>query len=124
MKAKKGSLKWVPAMPIVKQDNVISSRAREAGEIGFKPTYEKAYIFFDFLNMLLNVRFQDEENMYFILSNEYLRMWQNERTDYEREVYSKQDTESDSKMIKRRFVQRFVKYPDKGIYLPPLTLKM
>lgn len=110
-------------MPIVKQDNLVSSRAREAGEIGFKPTYEKAH-FFLFSKHVLHVRFQDEENMYFILSNEYLRMWQNERSDYEREVYSKQDTESDSKTIKRRFVQHFVKYPDKGIYLPPLTLKM
>lgn len=64
------------------------------------------------------------DNMKYIMSFEYLRIWMKERDAYDREIYSKMETESDSKGIKRRFVQRYAKIRDTGLVLPPITLKM
>ncbi|XP_030768268.1 uncharacterized protein LOC115891830 [Sitophilus oryzae] len=97
------SLKWSPAQPFKKSDNIISSKAREKGDYGFAPSY------------LLEPR----ENMIFLMSNEYMRMWFNERGKYEKDTYSKEEIIKEESKIKRRFVQRMMTYrqPSKNFFL-------
>ncbi|KAF2898973.1 hypothetical protein ILUMI_07200 [Ignelater luminosus] len=107
---KKQGLKWTPAVPLRRPDNIISSKVRENGEKGFIPSYEN----------------EPKINMNFIMSHEYLRIWLKERTVYEIDTYSKQDVEAGAGDIKRRFVQRYMsKSRNKGKerILPPIKLK-
>ncbi|KAL1513308.1 hypothetical protein ABEB36_002730 [Hypothenemus hampei] len=94
------ALKWSPAQPHKKSDNIISSTARETGDlIGFIPSYLKEPI----------------EDMRFIMSNEYMRKWFKEREIYEKNTYSKIEIIKGESKIKRRYVQRMMTYkkPDK-----------
>ncbi|CAG9764614.1 unnamed protein product [Ceutorhynchus assimilis] len=88
------SIKWSPAKPQKRPDNIISSKARESGNSGFKPSY------------LVEKR----ENMKFIMSNEYMRIWFDERKRYETETYSREQIIKEESKIKRRFVQRMMTY--------------
>lgn len=119
--------KWTPAVPIRKYDNIMSSGARERGESGFIPSFEKVSqkIWPQFWVEWRGIFLQDKvDNMKYIMSFEYLRIWIKERDAYNREIYSKMETDSDSKGIKRRFVQRYTKRRDTGLVLPPITSKM
>uniref|UniRef100_A0AAR5Q379 Uncharacterized protein n=1 Tax=Dendroctonus ponderosae TaxID=77166 RepID=A0AAR5Q379_DENPD len=89
------SLKWAPAQPQRRLDNIISSKARENGDlIGFVPTYLA----------------EPMEKMHFIMSNEYMRKWFKERGAYEKDTYSKEQIIREESRIKRRFVQRMMTY--------------
>ncbi|KAB0797940.1 hypothetical protein PPYR_08933 [Photinus pyralis] len=90
---KKNQIKWTPATPVRRTDCIISSKARENNEIGFIPSYEK----------------EPTENMYFILSHEYFRIWLKERSQYELDTYSKLEVEAGGSDIKRRYVQRYIR---------------
>ncbi|KAK4880365.1 hypothetical protein RN001_008511 [Aquatica leii] len=105
---KKGAIKWIKAEALRRPDGIISSKCRENNEHGFTPTYER----------------EKRENMNFIMSNEYMRIWLKERKIYEIDTYSKYEVESDAGDIKRRFVQRFMKPKPTSIrVMPIITLK-
>lgn len=40
----KGFKGWSPAAPVRPRDNIVSSQAKEKGETGFIPTYEKVSV--------------------------------------------------------------------------------
>lgn len=48
--------------------------------------------------------------MRFIISNEYMRKWFNERATYEKNTYSRENIIKEESKIKRRFVQRMMTY--------------
>ncbi|KAJ8934189.1 hypothetical protein NQ314_013506 [Rhamnusium bicolor] len=79
-------LKWSPATPIRTPDNLISSGAREKKQLGFIPTYEN----------------ETCQQMEFIMSNEYMRMWFKERSKYEKDTYTREQIIKEESRIKRR----------------------
>ncbi|XP_076255106.1 uncharacterized protein LOC143193053 [Rhynchophorus ferrugineus] len=97
------TLKWSPAQPLKRADNIISSKARETGDFGFTPTYLS----------------EPKEDMHFLMSNEYMRIWFRERAKYEKGTYSKEAIIKEESKIKRRFVQRMMTYkkPNKNQFL-------
>lgn len=106
---KKVGLKWTPTVPSRRPDCIISSKARENGETGFIPSYER----------------DRHVNMSYIMSNEYLRIWIKERTTYEIDTYSKYEVESGASDIKRRIIQRDMTKPNPNIRIMPIiTLRM
>ncbi|XP_018325503.1 uncharacterized protein LOC108737262 [Agrilus planipennis] len=102
-------LKFTRVMPIKRPDCIMSSAARESGNYGFIPSYEK------------DVRICTG----FVMTNEYLRMWMRERAIYEKDVYSSLEAEKDKGRIRRRYVLRDMtkKKPDKMRDMPIITLK-
>ncbi|VEN43996.1 unnamed protein product [Callosobruchus maculatus] len=94
---------WTPAAPIKRADNIVSSKAREQNNAGFKPTFEKA----------------KGEDMWLVMSNGYYAQWFKERAVYERNTYYKWETIKQEKKVKRRFVQRMMTYrkPTRNEYL-------
>ncbi|KAK4880341.1 hypothetical protein RN001_008487 [Aquatica leii] len=102
---KKGA-KWAASEPSRRQDSIISSKARENNQSAFVPSYEK-----------------DPENMNFLMTNEYLRIWLKQRTVYELDFYSKSEADG-VREFKRRFVQRIMKPKPTSIrVLPIIKLK-
>ncbi|XP_023020070.1 uncharacterized protein [Leptinotarsa decemlineata] len=87
-------LKWSPATPVKKQDNIISSKAREKNLLGFKPSYEN----------------EPREHMGLLMSNEYMRRWFTERAAFEKDTYTREKIIKEENKIKRRFVQRMMTY--------------
>ncbi|KAG5892979.1 hypothetical protein JTB14_015023 [Gonioctena quinquepunctata] len=84
-------LKWSPAVPMKRPDNIISSKAREKNLLGFKPSYEN----------------EPKEHMQLLMSNEYSRKWFAERAAYEKDTYtrekiSKKKTKSNEENIEKR----------------------
>lgn len=57
------------------------------------------------------------------MSDEYWRIWFNERATYERDFYFKEQTRREESKIKRRFVQRNLTRKKKEKPLPIITLK-
>nr|CAI5856609.1 unnamed protein product [Callosobruchus analis] len=94
---------WTPAVPIKRTDNIVSSKAREQNNAGFKPSFEK----------------DKGENMWLVMSNGYYAQWFKERAVYERNTYYKWETIKQEKKVKRRFVQRMMTYrkPTRNEYL-------
>ncbi|XP_018333280.1 uncharacterized protein LOC108742534 [Agrilus planipennis] len=89
MSGAKSKLKWVPVKPIRRSDNIISSEARASGYTGFQTSYDKEPVHFPFL-----------------MSNEYMRKWFNERDVYANDRYASILTEKETAMLKRRYVLR------------------
>ncbi|KAJ8921006.1 hypothetical protein NQ315_015802 [Exocentrus adspersus] len=91
-KPNKPLLKWSPAVPIRKPDNLISSHAKS--HVSFKPSYEN----------------DPKENMNFLMSNEYMRMWFQEKGGYDKDTYTREQIIKDESKIKRRIIQRMMTY--------------
>ncbi|CAG9865375.1 unnamed protein product [Phyllotreta striolata] len=90
-------IRWTPNLPIVKDDNIISSTAREKNNFGFMPTYEVH---------------NHPINMYYLMTGEYQRIWLTERDAFAKAVYSAParlfDTSDNN--FRRKFVQRLFTY--------------
>ncbi|XP_028129683.1 uncharacterized protein LOC114325744 [Diabrotica virgifera virgifera] len=95
----KAPLKWSPALPIRRADNIISSKAREKGLLGFKPSYEVK---------------GEPVCMGFLMSNEYMRMWFKQRAEFEKDTYTREEIIKSESKIHRRFVQRMMTYRNPG----------
>lgn len=57
--------------------------------------------------------------MQFIMSNEYMRIWFNDRALYEKDTYSREQIIKEESRIRRRFVQRMMTYkkPNKNDFI-------
>ncbi|XP_056636602.1 uncharacterized protein LOC130893161 [Diorhabda carinulata] len=95
----KAAIKWSPSTPIRKQDNIISSKAREKNLLGFKPSYEVE---------------NEPVNMKFLMSNEYMRMWFKQRAVFEKYTYTREEIIKSESKIHRKFVQRMMTYRKPG----------
>ncbi|XP_018574940.1 uncharacterized protein LOC108913800 [Anoplophora glabripennis] len=95
-------LKWSPTLAIHKPDNIVSSHAKPA----FKPSYEN-----------------EAENMNFIMSNEYMRMWFKEKQLHEKDTYARDQIIKKERKIKRRMIQRMMTYrkPSKNHFIDDLV---
>ncbi|KAF5282575.1 hypothetical protein FQA39_LY04982 [Lamprigera yunnana] len=99
--------RWELAKSARRPDTIISSLATKRKQNGFTPTYLK-----------------EPNNMYFMLSNEYTRMWLKERGIYEETAYLKYEVEGNWTGMERRYVQHYSK-PNKRFtrVMPIITLK-
>ncbi|CAH1099271.1 unnamed protein product [Psylliodes chrysocephalus] len=99
------SIRWTPNPPIVKEDNIMSSVARERNIWGFLPTYEV----------------QDHPIcMNFIMTGEYQRIWLKERDAFQKDTYTKKrEILTTDNNFRRKFVQKFFTYkkPTKSSWL-------
>ncbi|CAH0550959.1 unnamed protein product [Brassicogethes aeneus] len=70
--------KWQPTGPIRPPDCIISSKARDKNNFGFKPLYE----------------YEKKPHMNYLISFEYQRMWFKDRKEYEKKMYAKPEAKS------------------------------
>ncbi|VEN47265.1 unnamed protein product [Callosobruchus maculatus] len=87
-------LKWTPNPPRKRPDNIISSKAREKHIVAFIPKCEEEKV----------------DNMWKLMSNEYLREWFKEWAVFNKNVYTREQIIKEESKIQRKWIQRMMTY--------------